>query len=519
MGRAVGAWELGVKLRPRPLAWAARGRAVGARVGVFLLLVLMMPAWGWGQTLEVGSKKFTESYVLGEIATKVLQDAGFKVEQKQGIGSTGIVWAALTSKNISLYPEYTGTITEEILKKPKLDTAEIQTALEPFGVKMSSELGFNDAYGLVMRKDQAAKLGITKISDLKTHPELRCGITHELLGRKDGWTPLLQKYGLTFTDVKAIDHGLGYKALFDSQTDVKDCYTTDAEIQKFNLVVLQDDLHFFPLYRAVFLYQADLPAKAVQALEKMKGTINDQLMIAMNAQAGKDKNYAGAAKLYFDSLGQKNVKIESEDRVATTLKLTGQHLILVGISLALSILVGIPLGIMASRPGTSSWLILSVCGVIQTIPSLALLALLVPQLGIGIQTAIVALFLYSLLPIVRNTAAGLQGISPLLRESAEALGLTPSQRLFKIFLPMALPLILAGVKTSAVINVGTATIAALIGAQGLGQPIVQGLSLNDNTTVLWGAIPAAILAILVQLFFDGLERVIVPRGLRLKLRD
>jgi osmoprotectant transport system permease protein len=466
----------------------------------------------------VGSKKFTESYVLGEIAKKVLQDAGFTAEQKQGIGSTGIVWAALTSKNISLYPEYTGTITEEILKKPGLDRAAIQTALQPFGVKMGPELGFNDAYGLVMRKDQAKQLGITKISDLKAHPELRCGITHELMGRKDGWTPLLARYGLSFTSVKGIDHGLGYSALGASEIDLKDCYTTDAEIQKFNLVVLDDDLHFFPLYRAVFLMQADLPSKAVQALDKMEGTINDNLMIAMNAQAGKDKNYAGAAELYFKSLGQKNVQVEREDRVATTLRLTGQHLILVGISLGLSILVGIPLGIVASKPGGASWLILSLCGVIQTIPSLALLALLVPikGLGIGMQTAIVALFLYSLLPIVRNTAAGLQAIPPSLRESAEALGITGSQRLFKIFLPMALPLILAGIKTSAVINVGTATIAALIGAPGLGQPIVQGLSLNDNPTVLWGAIPAAILAILVQLFFDGFERIVVPRGLRLK---
>jgi osmoprotectant transport system permease protein len=484
-------------------------------IRLLVLACLLAPVFGAAQTLIVGSKKFTESYVLGEIATKVLQDAGFKAEQKQGIGSTGIVWAALTSKDISLYPEYTGTITEEILKQPGLDTAGIQAALQPFGVRMGPELGFNDAYGLVMRKDQAAQLHISSISDLKAHPDLRCGITHELLGRKDGWTPLLQRYGMSFSNVKAIDHGLGYQALADGQVDIKDCYTTDAEIQKFNLVVLTDDLHFFPLYRAVFLYQADLPAKAVQALDKMKGTISDRLMIAMNAQAGKDKDYVGAAKLYFDSLGEHNVKIERENRLAETFRLTAQHLILVGISLGLSILVGIPLGIAASRPGTSSWLILSICGVIQTIPSLALLALLVPKLGIGIQTAIVALFLYSLLPIVRNTAAGLQGIPPLLRESAEALGLSPGQRLFKVFLPMALPLILAGIKTSAVINVGTATIAALIGAQGLGQPIVQGLSLNDNKTVLWGAIPAAILAILVQLFFDGLERVVVPRGLRL----
>jgi osmoprotectant transport system permease protein len=222
--------------------------------------------------------------------------------------------------------------------------------------------------------------------------------------------------------------------------------------------------------------------------------------------------------MYFKSRGNANVKIERTNLVHQTLVLTGQHLVLVVISLALAILVGVPLGIRAARPGLVSGAILSIAGIIQTIPSLALLALLVPLpfFGIGKQTAIVALFLYSLLPIIRNTTSGLQGIPPSLRESAEALGLSNGARLTKIYLPMALPFILAGIKTSAVINVGTATIAALIGAGGLGQPIITGLSLNDNSVILQGAIPAAVLALLVQFGFDLLERAVVPRGLRLK---
>jgi osmoprotectant transport system permease protein len=491
------------------------------RFAGFLLMSVFLLQLSMGNTLVVGSKRFTESYILGDIAQKVLEDAGFKVDHREGIGSTGIVWTALTSNDISLYPEYTGTITQEILKQPKLDTAQTETALLKFGVKMSPELGFNDAYGLVMRKDEAAKLHISTIGDLRDHPDLRCGITPELMGRKDGWTPLLARYGLKFASVKGIDHGLGYAAIASGQIDVKDCYTTDAEIKKYDLVVLEDNLHFFPLYRAVYLYRADLPQKAVDAIAKMKGTIDDSLMIAMNERASQDKNYGAAASLYFKSLGEGNVRVANENRLQETFVLTGQHLILVGISLLLSILVGVPLGVAAARPGKTSWVILSVCGVIQTIPSLALLALLVPipYFGIQIQTAIAALFLYSLLPIVRNTSAGLQNISPSLKESAEALGLTQRQRMFKIYLPLALPLILAGIKTSAVISVGTATIAALIGARGLGQPILQGLSLNDNATILWGAIPAAMLALLVQFFFDILEKVIVPKGLKLPVQN
>ena len=180
-------------------------------------------------------------------------------------------------------------------------------------------------------------------------------------------------------------------------------------------------------------------------------------------------------------------------------------------------IVGIPLGILASRGGAVGHVILGFAGVMQTIPSLALLALLVPLpfFGISVRTAITALFLYGLLPIVRNTATGLQDIPRSLRESAIALGLEPGAQLRKIFLPIASRSILAGIKTSAVINIGTATLAALIGAGGLGEPILSGLNLNDHVTILQGAIPAAVLALLVQWLFDLLDRVLIPKGLRL----
>lgn len=485
------------------------------------IALILLTSLGFPQTINVGSKKFTESYVLGEIAKRVLTDAGFTVEHKQGMGATAIVWNALQQGSIDLYPEYTGTVTEELLKKPGLSNEQIKAELAKVGVGMAGELGFNNTYGLVIRRKDAEKLGITKISDLKGHPELKCGITHEMLGRKDGWKPLLAKYGLNFSDVKGIDHALGYAALFAGQEDIKDCYTTDAEIKRYDLKVLEDDQKYFPLYRAVFLYRLTLPPRAVATLETLTGKINEPTMIGLNEEAGNSKDYTAAAATFFKSPGASSAgesNSPSPSIASKIARLTAQHLMLVGVSLAIAILVGIPLGIAASRPGWLSQFILSATGVVQTIPSLALLALLVaiPGLGISFQTAVIALFLYSLLPIVRNTAAGLVGIPAPLRESAEALGLEPSARLRKVFLPMALPTILAGVKTSAVINVGTATLAALIGSGGLGEPIVSGLSLNDTGTILQGAIPAAVLAIIVQAAFDLLERSIVPRGLRIR---
>jgi osmoprotectant transport system permease protein len=490
---------------------------------IWLLICSLLGGATWADTIVVGSKKFAESNVLGEIAKKVLTDAGFQVEHKEDLGNTSIVWSALKGGGITAYPEYTGTISQEILKvQGDLTPEAMRAALAKDGVGMTGELGFNDTYALVMRRQDAEKLNIHKISDLKGHPNLMVRVTHEFLGRKDGWEPLVARYGLTFHDVSGIDHGLAYKALLSGEIQLTDAYSTDAEIKEYDLVALQDDLSFFPKYKAVFLYRLAMPAKAIDALQKLAGTIDEAKMILMNAAAKKTKNYAQAASIYFGTSASKAMISKTDfRRIAGDIgTFTWQHVQLVGISLFLAILIGVPLGIVASRPGALSQIILSTTGVIQTIPSLALLALFVPIpfLGISSKTAILALLLYSLLPIVRNTATGLMDIPGPLRESAAALGLEARAQLLKVYLPMASRSILAGIKTSAVINVGTATLAALIGAGGLGQPIIKGLSLNDNTSILEGAIPAAILALLVQWAFDGLDRVLIPRGLRLEGR-
>jgi osmoprotectant transport system permease protein len=466
--------------------------------------------------IVVGSKKFTESYVLGEIAKTVLERSGFTVQQRPGMGGTIILWQALSSGQIDVYPEYTGTIGEEILKtKEHLSEAAMRKALQRFGVEMSTGLGFNNTYALVMRRSEANRLGLHLISDLRQHPSLKVGLTHEFLDRQDGWRPLAARYGLTMPNVRGIDHAIGYAALAKGSIDLKDAYSTDAKIQENDLVALKDDLHFFPEYKAVFLYRLNLDPRAIDALNHF-GQIDEMKMIALNAAAERTKNYAYAASLFFQDAAPND--ITPPRQLAPKLaRWIGRHLELAGVSLLLSILIGLPLGIAASRGGPLGHGILALVGMIQTIPSLALLALLVPVpfLGISAATAIVALFLYGLLPIVRNTATGIQDIPPALRDSATALGLEPGARLRKIYLPLASRTILAGIKTSAVINIGTATLAALIGAGGLGEPILSGLNLNDNVTILEGAIPAALLALLVQAFFDLLDRFFIPRGLRL----
>ncbi len=481
----------------------------------------------------IGSKKFTESYVLGEIAKRSLIEAGISAEHRQGMGGTIILWEALRSGQIDAYPEYTGTITQEILKRgDELTFEQIANELGKAGIGMTEQLGFNNTYALVMLRSRAEKLGLRTISDLKNHPELKFGLTHEFLDRQDGWRPLAQDYQLNPRSVIGIDHALGYAALANGSIDVKDAYSTDAKISENDLVVLEDDHHFFPQYKAVLLFRYALPTPTITVLRKLEGTIDEAKMVRLNAEAERTKNYTRAAGLYFESATTSTRLRQgygaASNATSTTwtagenfshklARWTLRHLELAGFSLLLSVLVGIPLGIWASRGGAVGHVILGFAGVVQTIPSLALLALLVPLpfFGISVRTAIAALFLYGLLPIVRNTATGLQDIPRALRESAIALGLSPAARLWQVHLPMASRSILGGIKTSAVINVGTATLAALIGAGGLGEPILSGLNLNDHATILQGAIPAAVLALLVQSLFDLLDRVLIPKGLRL----
>ena len=486
-----------------------------------LFLLVLSAAAGPGP-VRVGSKVFTESVIVGELATGVLQRQGIRAEHVRGLGGTRVVWDALVRGDVDVYPEYTGTLAEEIFGG-RVRPDALGPALAAAGVTLGPALGFEDGYALGMREEVAARLGILRISDLRSHPGLRFGFSNEFLDRADGWRSLQRAYALPQRDVRGLDHELAYRGLRAGALDVVDLYSTDPEIQAERLRVLEDDLRHFPEYRAVLLIRANLAGRVPEAraaLETLAGQIDAPAMIAMNARARLERvpEAQVASEFLRVRLGEDSVAPGAPGpgvvrRIAARL---GEHLTLVGISLGLSLLVAVPLGVLAARRRRVGQAVLAGVGVVQTIPSLALLVLMIPLLGIGTRPAIAALFLYGLLPIVRNTHAGLLGIAPDLRESADALGLPGWFRLLKVELPLASPSIVAGVKTSAVIAVGTATLGALVGAGGFGQPILTGIRLADTGLLLEGALPAAALALAVEAAFDGLERLVVPRGLRLE---
>jgi osmoprotectant transport system permease protein len=318
--------------------------------------------------------------------------------------------------------------------------------------------------------------------------------------------------------VRGLDHDLAYRAIEEGAIDATDLYSTDAELRRRDLAVLEDDRRAFPEYQAVLVYRLDLAARAPDALaaiRRLEGRISTDEMIDLNARAQLDRVPAPevAAAFLAAKLGVRPA-VAADGLAHRVLRRTAEHLALVAVALSAAIVVAVPLGIWAARRRRAGRIILGVVGVVQTVPSLALLVFMIPLLGIGARPAIAALFLYALLPIVRGTYAGLTGIAPELREAAASLGLPQLARLRLIDLPLALPNVLSGVKTSAVITVGTATLGALIGAGGYGQPILTGVRLASVPLILEGAVPAALLALAVQGAFDLVERGLVPRGLR-----
>ncbi len=488
--------------------------------GALPLALLLAAGTAWGAEVMIGSKKFTESVILGELLAHLARQAGDAPAHRRELGGTRVLWNALLAGGIDIYPEYTGTISQEILASQGLrGETEIRDALARRGIRMSRPLGFNNTYAIGMKREVATKLGIRTISDLRRHPELHLGFTNEFMDRGDGWPNLRDRYRLPHQSVRGLDHDLAYPAIAAGRIHATDLYSTDAEIRYYDLKVLEDDLGHFTAYHAVLLYRADLERRApgaIRAFLRLEGRIPEGAMIRMNARAKLDK--VPEARVASDFLVQAldiEARVEVETAGRRLLRHTREHLALVVLSLGAAVLVALPLGILAAKRPAVGQIILGTVGVVQTIPSLALLVFMIPLLGIGGPPAMMALFLYSLLPIVRNTHAGLHDIPIEVRESSEALGLPAGARLRLVELPMASRAILAGIKTSAVINVGTATLGALIGAGGYGQPILTGIRLDNTWLILEGAVPAALLALIVQGLFELAERLLVSPGLRL----
>lgn len=474
--------------------------------------------------ISVGSKTFTESVILGEMLRLLAQQTGMEASHQRQLGGTRVLWNALLNGDIDAYPEYTGTLLQEILVKENLQTeAQLEQALASRNLRMTRALGFNNTYAIGVKEELADRLKLRTISDLRKHPDLVLGFGNEFMDRADGWPGLQQRYQLPQNNVRGLDHDLAYRGIESGTLDVTDLYTTDAEINYYNLRALEDDLNYFPIYNAVILYRADLEQRApevVTLFKRLSGNIDAETMSELNARVklqGKAESVVAAD--YLEKTLKLNIDLQVQTAWQRFWRHTIEHLVLVGISLSAAILLSIPLGILAARRPRIGHIVLGIAGILQTIPSLALFVFMIPFLGIGGPPAVVALFLYSLLPIIRNTYAGLKDIPSAIIESAHALGLPPRARLRIVELPLATRSILAGIKISAVINVGTATLSALIGAGGYGQPILTGIRLDDMNLILQGAVPAAVLALMVQGIFELIERGLLPKGLRVQTGD
>ena len=479
--------------------------------------------------IAVGGKAFNEGYILGEIVAQALEADGFAVQRRLGLNGTLICYEALMNGEIDVYVEYTGTLARGILERqdsPDLET--LNRAVADVGLELLAPFGFNNSFALAMPRALAERRGIGAISDLAGHDDLRAAMTHEFLQREDGWPGLARAYGLA-TIPRGIEHALAYRAVADGAVDLMDAYATDGELLRHDLAVLRDDRGYFPRYLAVPLVRKDMPAAAKAQLRALAGTLDDQRMQAMNAAAlFEDQAFDAIAANYLASLGiaaPEPPSAAGSGAFEAVYRAYGgepwralgrnalRHLELTAMALLPAIAVGIGLSFAVFRIAWLSRAVVYAAGLLQTIPSIALLAFMIPLFGIGAAPAVVALFLYSLLPIVRNTVTALVTVDPVLQSVSEAMGLTRGETLRYVLAPLAVPSMLAGIRTAAVISIGTATLAAFIGAGGLGDPIVTGLALNDVGLILQGALPAAALAVAAEFAFEWLERLLSPRHL------
>jgi len=500
-----------------------------------LLLALATNAVAQSGPFVVGSKNFTESRILGEIlAQTVAAHTDLAVEHRANLGGTLLCWKALEAGQIDAYPEYTGTAWAVVLGESGKITDPLQTFVtvqretrRRFDVEWLDPFGFENSYALVMDESRAAELGVQSISDLaEVGGDLRAGFSVEYLNREDGWPSLRDHYGLDFAEVRGMEHALTYEALAAGEIDVLDAYTTDVKLLRYPLRVLVDDLDFYPPYHAAPAVRGASLREHPElraALARLSFVIDEAQMVRMNHAVEVDgRAFEDVANEFLVEAGvlqpedRKGARSSTGLSAAELVNLTLQHLWLTFIAVVLAALIAIPVGIAIARRRTAERFALGFASTMQTIPSLALLAFLitVPGLGLSTRSAVFALTLYALLPILRNTHTGLAGVAPELIDAARGMGLTERQILMRVQLPLATRTILAGVRTATVISIGVATLAAFIGAGGLGEPILTGLYLNDVSLILSGAIPAALLALAADRLLGGVERALTPRGLR-----
>ena len=508
----------GPKKRFFKILWGVKQQKLVFCLG--LLASVSAQAERQNSPLRIASKAFTEAILLAECAVQTLSHHALPVQHKTALGGSRVLWEALQAGEIDAYAEYLGTLQEMLATSDS--GAQLDALLKKQGISRTSSLGFSNSYGLAMRTQQARQLGITSISDLGNHSQLRTGFSPEFRYRKDCWPHIQSTYQLPQSASSVLEHDLAYQTLRQKSVDLIDVYTTESDLAQDWLTVLQDDRNAFPRYDAFFLYRHDLHQKnpqAVLVLHSLENRISQQQMISLNQLASHfNKTEREVAQDFMAKIG---LIQRSKEPIYQNLfwQQTKEHLQMVLISMTLAIITAVPLGLWAGNNPIASHFILGIAGTLQTIPSLALLVFMIPLLGIGTLPAVMALFLYSLFPIVRNTATGLRSIPLELRESAQVIGLGRFACLWRIELPLVSRHILSGIKTATVINIGTVTLGALVGAGGYGQAILTGIRLNNTSQILQGAVPAACMAMFVQALFALLDNLMIPKGLQLQERN
>ena len=494
-------------------------------------------------TIVVGSKNFAENRLLGELFAQLIEArTELEVERRLGLAGTEFCFEALREGSIDIYPEYTGTGLVTLLgRDPSASRFEaLQTVraefLRRFDLHWLAPLGFENSFELAIRSELAVSDGrnLQTISDLvELAPDLRAGFGHEFIERDDGLPGLARTYGIRFDSVQPLLQAPAYQAAAAGAVDVIDAYTTDGRLLVYDLVVLEDDLGFFPPYEVAPLVRGETLDRYPQigaVLGLLGQAIDEDRMRAVNLRLQEEHEAIEVVahdllrELELLPAGAETVHADLEppasglpaymwSRRRELTRYTIEHVWLSGVALSLGILLAVPLALALDRfrTGTSETLI-RIIGMSQTLPSLALFGFLIPLLGVGVAPTVVALWIYSVFPILRNSCTGLREADPDAVEAATALGMTSGQVLRRVRLPLAIPTIMAGVRTAGVITIGTATIGAFIGAGGLGQPIIAGVQLVNIQQILSGAIPAAVLALVADAALGGLGKLLRPRG-------
>lgn len=511
-------------------------------ISILFISLLFITKISAKEPLIIGSKKFSESIILGEIVAILLEEKfNHPTIRKLGLGGTQVALNALKNEDIHVYPDYTGTGYVMILKMdgerdPKIIHQIVgQEFKNRWGIIWSEPIGFNNTYALAVRKDDKRFKNFKNISSLsKNVDSFRYVAPHEFMERKDGHFRFAQTYALNFKEknIISMEAGLMYSAIKNKQTDMIIAYSTDGRIKAYNLRLIEDDQKFFPPYHVALLAKnktlKQFPELRI-IFNLVKGLITEKEMINMNDQVDRlkgDPNEVARNFLISKSLikgVQQQIKTDHNffsyaiSKRDYLLKLLVEHLLISFGALFFALIVSLPTGILLTRYQSLGKIIFPFINTIQTIPSLALLGFLVPIIGIGLTPALLALFLYSLLPLIRNTYAGILGVEKTYLEASRGIGLTNRQILLKVEIPLAMPIIIAGLRTASVIVIGTATLAALIGAGGFGDPIFRGVATLNSNLILLGAVPSALLAIGVDKLIGISEKFLISDGIKQKI--